>query len=102
MTIEPSYLTQQASSQRFISQFAFRSRVGDDVVALLELGAMHQANDSQGVQLAKAKQRAQMARCFSAQYLDLDSEELRAGFATVPQQVFNRIFLEPVQDKERP
>ena len=102
MLATPSYLTQRAAAQRHVTQFAFRSRVTDALVAAMELAAVHNANDVQAVQLAKAERRAAMARCFSAEWLDLDSAELRAGFTGFPQADLDRIFLAPVLDAERP
>lgn len=87
---------------RHITQFAFRTRVTDDIVAAMELAAMHDSTDAAPVQLAKAKQRAAMARVFAAQYLDLDSAELRAGFAGLPAEGVAAIFDTPVRDEERP
>lgn len=92
----------QLLRERKITQYAFRTRVTDMLVATMELAAVYNAADSPEVQLTKALQRAKMARCFSAEYLDLDSEELRSGFTGVPAEDFERIFLEPVQDYERP
>lgn len=98
----PSYQTRATAAQRFITQFAFRSRVSDQIVAAMELEAAHDPLDDLATQQAKAVSRARMARAFSAQWLDLDAAELRAGFSGVSEADFARIFLAPVRDEERP
>lgn len=98
----PSYQTQEEDRQRLVTQYWFRARVGDELVALIELGAMARDTDDEATQLAKAIKRAGIARAFSAQWLDLDSPELRAGFADLPAEDITRIFDTPVRDEERP
>lgn len=98
----PSYSTQVELRERLVTQYWFRARVGDEIVAMMELDAMARDTDDQATQLAKAVRRAGMARAFSAQWLDLDSPELRAAFADLPAEDFARIFDAPVRDEERP
>lgn len=87
---------------RYITQYAFRARVGDALIASMELAVVYDPADTFAVKFEKALARAKAARAFSAQYLDLDSEELRSGFATLPAEEQARIFDTPISDNERP
>ena len=91
-----------AAKPNIITQYAFRTRVGDQLVASMELAAADNPNDSAPVRMAKAVQRAAIARCYSAQYIDLDLQELREGFNNVTSGDYARIFFTPVRDEERP
>lgn len=87
---------------RHITQYAWRTRIGKTLIAQMELAAMHNPQDPAPVQQAKAEQRAEMARAFSASYVDLDNEELQAAFTGVPAEAFERIFVADVMEIERP
>jgi len=99
----PDYIVVDAAApaDRRITQHAFRTRVTDELVAQMELDAMHNPADPVPVQKAKAIARARMARTFAADFIDLDNPELVAGFAGSPQEVRDRIFADPL-DSERP
>jgi hypothetical protein len=87
--------------QRIITQHAFRTRVTDELVAEMELAAMHNPADPAPVQKAKAIARARMARTFAAGFIHLDNPELVEGFAAYPAEVRARVFADPL-DSERP
>jgi hypothetical protein len=100
----PNYIVIPAAvpANRIITPYAFRTRVTDELVAQMELDAMHNPADPEPVQKAKALARARMARVFAASVIDLENPELVAGFAGAPQEVRDRIFVAPVLDTERP
>lgn len=91
-----------APRPRHITQFAFRSRVGDDSMAKMELAAMHNGADAPAVQLDKARRPAAMARLGFAQCIDLDSAEVRASAEGSSATDLARIYDAPVRDEERP
>jgi hypothetical protein len=103
MTALPDYIVVEAtgSVDRRITQHAFRTRVTDELVAQMELDAMHNPADPAPMQMAKAIARARMARTFAADFIDLDNPELVEGFAAYPAEVRVRIFADPL-DSERP
>lgn len=94
---------QEAAMQRRITQFAFFSRLGDDLTAQLDLMAMDNPAGTQAERFVQAKLRARMARLRSAQFIDLDLPELRDGFvALLPADSLAQVFDAAVLEHELP